>query len=98
MLIDQHIEAVSRLKACLPDGLDALTEVVEDMAPLDTATGREETAYDACDVTTDVERLRIIDTDALYPKAETSDAWKNNGLTFRKPMLQDILKFYVLPF
>ena len=34
------VEAVSRLEACLPDGLDTLAEVIEDMAPLDTASGR----------------------------------------------------------
>ena len=87
------IQAVSRFETRLPDGLDTLAEVIEDMAPLDTASSRQEAAHDARDVTTDVERLRIIDTDALYPKTETSDAWKNDGLTFRKPMLQDVLKF-----
>ena len=87
------IEAVSRLEACLPDGLDTLAEVIEDVASLDTTTSRQEATHDARDVTTDVERLRIINTDALYPKTETSDAWKNNGQTFRKPMLQDVLKF-----
>ena len=34
------IEAVSRFETCLPDGLDTLAEVIEDMAPLDTASGR----------------------------------------------------------
>ena len=68
------IEAVSRLEACLPDGLDTLAEVIEDVASLDTTTSRQEATHDARDVTTDVERLRIINTDALYPKTETSDA------------------------
>ena len=34
------IEVVSRFEACLPDGLDTLAEVIADMAPLDTASGR----------------------------------------------------------
>ena len=34
------VEAVSRFETCLPDGLDTLAEVIEDMAPLDTASGR----------------------------------------------------------
>jgi hypothetical protein len=55
-----------RLKACLPDGFDTFAEVVEDMTALDAATSREETTDDACDVTADVECLRIIHTDAFY--------------------------------
>jgi hypothetical protein len=82
-----------RLKARLPDGLDALAEVVEDMATLNAATSREETADDAGDVTTDVEFLRIIHPDTLYPKAETADSWEYDRLTLGKTVLQDILEF-----
>ena len=74
-----------RLKACLPDGFDAFAEVVEDMATLDAATGWEKTA--------DVEFLRIIHPDTLYPKAETADSWEYDRLTLGKSVLQDILKF-----
>ena len=82
-----------RLKARLPDGFDALAEVVEDMATLNAATSREETADDAGDVTTDVEFLRIIHSDTLYPKAETADSREYDRLTLGKSVLQDILKF-----
>jgi hypothetical protein len=82
-----------RLKARLPDGFDAFAEVVEDMAALDTATGWEETADDAGDVASDVEFLRIIHPDTLYPKAETADSWEYDRLALGKSVLQDILKF-----
>ena len=42
------------------------------MATLDATTGREETTDDAGDMTTDVECLRIIHTDTLHTKTETS--------------------------
>lgn len=51
------------------------------MASLNTATGREETADDACDVAADVECLRVIHPDALYTKTETADAKENDRLT-----------------
>ena len=57
-----------RFKARLPYGFDTLAEVVEDVAALDTATGREETADDSGDVAADVECLRVIHPDALYTK------------------------------
>ena len=82
-----------RLKARLPDGFDALAEVVEDMATLDAATGWEKTADDAGDVASDVEFLRIIHPDTLYPKAETADSWEYDRLALGKSVLQDILKF-----
>ena len=82
-----------RFKARLPYGLDTLAEVVEDMATLDAATGWEETADDAGDVASDVEFLRIIHPDTLYPKAETADSWEYDRLTLGKAVLQDILEF-----
>ena len=69
-----------RFKTRLPDGFDTFAEVVEDMASLNTATGREETADDAGDVTVDVECLRVIHPDALYTKTETADARENDRL------------------
>ena len=63
------------------------------MAALNTATGWEETADDAGDVASDVEFLRIIHPDTLYPKAETADSREYDRLTFRKAVLQDILEF-----
>ncbi|MBR1389520.1 MAG: hypothetical protein IJ569_07860 [Prevotella sp.] len=44
------------------------------MASGDAAAGGEETADDTGDVTTDVEVLRIVDTDTLYAKA-ASNVW-----------------------
>lgn len=70
-----------RLKPRLPYGFDTLAEIIEDMASLNTATGREETADDACDVAADVECLRVIHPDALYTKTETADAKENDRLT-----------------
>ena len=66
----RHI--LSWFEASLPDGLDTLAEVVEDVAVLgpftdvDAATCWKETTDDAGDVTADVECLRIIHTDAFY--------------------------------
>ena len=61
------------------------------MATLDAATGRQETADDAGDVTADVERLRIINPDTFYTKTETSYTWKDNSLPLGKSLLQDVL-------
>ena len=80
-----------RFKARLPDGFDTIAEVVEDMATLDAATGREETTDDAGDMTTDVECLGIIHTDALHAKTETSYTWKDYSLPLGKSLLQDVL-------
>jgi hypothetical protein len=80
-----------RLKARLPDGFDTFAEVVEDMATLDATTGREETTDDAGDMTTDVESLGIIHTNALHTKTETSYTWKDNSLPLGKSLLQDVL-------
>jgi len=75
----------------LPDGLDAVAEVVEDVAALDVATGGEEAADDAGDVVTDVECLGGINTDTLHTKAETADARKDDGLAVAQFLLHDIL-------
>jgi hypothetical protein len=77
----------------MPDGLDALAEVIEDMAALDATASREETADNAGDVLADVECLGIIHTNTLYAKTETADAWEHDCLTLRKPLLQDVLQF-----
>ena len=81
------------LAAFLPRDLHTIAEVIEDMAILDAAAGREETADDAGDVTPDVELVRIIHADALHAKAESANAWEDNCLSFGQPMLQDVLKF-----
>ena len=80
-----------RFKTRLPDGFDTFAEVVEDMATLDATTGREETTDDAGDMTTDVESLGIIYTNALHTKTETSYTWKDNSLPLGKSLLQDVL-------
>ena len=80
-------------EAFLPDDLDAVAEIVEDVAALDAAPCGQETADDTGDVTRDVKVLGIVDTDTLHAKAETADAWKDDRLTFRQPMLEDVLQF-----
>ena len=75
----------------LPDGLDAFAEVVEDVAALDAAAGREKTADDAGDVASDVEVLRVFDTDALHTEAEAANAGKDDGLAFTEFLLHDVL-------
>ena len=79
------------LETFLPDGLDTIAEVVEDMAALDTTASREEAANDSGDVLSDVERLGIIHTDALHTEIETSDARKYHRLTFPQFLFQNIL-------
>ncbi len=63
------------------------------MATLDAATGREETTDDTGDVTADVEGLRVVHTDALYPETEAADAWKDDRLALWEPLFQDVLQF-----
>jgi hypothetical protein len=77
----------------MPDDLHTLAEIIEDVAALNTTASGKETADDAGDVATDVEFLRIIHPDTLYPKAETADSWEYDRLTLGKSVLQDILKF-----
>ena len=72
----------SRFETFLPDGLDTIAEVIEDLATLDATTGRQEAADNAGDVTADVESLRVIHTDAFHAEAEASDAGKHHGVAF----------------
>ena len=81
------IQDSSRFEAFLPDGLDSVAEVVEDVAALDATACGEEAADDAGDVTADVELLRIIDTYTLYAKTETTDSVEHYGLTLGQPFL-----------
>lgn len=67
-------------EAVLPDGFDAVADIVEDVTALDATAWGEETADDAGDVATDVELLRVVDTGALHTKAETADAWEDHRL------------------
>ncbi len=71
----------------MPDGLDAITEVIEDMAALDATASREETADNAGDVLADVECLGIIHTDALYTQTETADTREHDSLTIGQLLL-----------
>ena len=50
-----------RFETCLPDGLDTIAEVVEDVTALNATACGEETADITSDVTTDVECLRVIE-------------------------------------
>ena len=81
-----------RFETCLPDGLDTIAEVVEDVTALNATACGEETADITSDVTTDVECLRVIDTDTLYPKTETADTGEDNGLPVRQSVLEDLLQ------
>ena len=65
----------------MPDGFDAIAEVVENVATLGAAAGGKETANDAGDMTTDVEGLGIVNTDALHTQAETADAGEDNCMS-----------------
>ena len=58
-----------------------------DWFPLGEAT----ICTDAGDMTTDVESLGIIHTNALHTKIETSYTWKDNSLPLGKSLLQDVL-------
>ena len=80
-----------RLEAGLPDGFDAFAEVVEDVAALDAAAGREEAADDAGDVASDVEVLLVFDTDALHTQAEAADAGKDDRLALTQFLLHEVL-------
>lgn len=82
-----------RFETVLPDGLDTLADVVENVAALNATAGGEETADDPGNVLADVELLRIIYTDALHAEAETSDARKDHRLTLPQFLFQDVLQF-----
>lgn len=75
----------------MPDGLDTFAKVVKNMAALNTATGGKETADDAGDVTANVEGFRVVHTNALYTKAETSDAGQYHGLAVAQFLLHGVL-------
>jgi hypothetical protein len=77
----------------MPDSLDTLTEVVENVATLDATASGEETADDTGDVLSDVEVLGIVHTDALHTETETADAREHHRLTLPQFLLQNILKF-----
>ena len=71
-----------RFEAFLPDGFDTVAEVVENVAALNTASSRKESADNSGDVTADVELLWVFDTNAFHTETKTTNTWKDNGLTF----------------
>ncbi len=75
----------------MPDGLDTVTEVVENVATLNATTGGEEAANDTGDMVADVECLRIVHADALYTKTETTYAREHHRLAFSEFLFQNIL-------
>ena len=76
----------------VPDGLHAVAEVIENVAVLDAAAGREEATDNAGDVAADVERLWIIHADALHAEAEAADARQDDSLAVTQFFLQQVLK------
>ena len=62
------------------------------MAALNAAACGEEAADNTGDVLTDVECLRVIDTDTLHAETETANAREHHCLSFGKPVLQNILQ------
>ena len=83
----------SRLKALLPHGFDAVADIVEDMAALGAAAGREETTDDAGNMAADVKLLRVVNADALHAKTEPADTRKDDRLALRQSMFQNTLQF-----
>lgn len=83
---------LSRPEAFLPHGLDAVADIIKDMAALDATPGREETTDDAGDVAADVKLLRVVDAHALHTETEAADAGKYDRMTFRQPLLDNLLK------
>ena len=81
-----------RLEAFLPDGLDVLAEVIDDVAAYGATAGGEEAADDASDVAADVELLRIIDALAFHTQTETADAWQHHRVAVAQPGLHQILQ------
>ena len=77
----------------LPDGLDSVAEVVEDMPALDAAPCGQKAADDAGDVTADVECLRVVDTYAFHAQAETAYAGQDHGLALAEPLFENVLQF-----
>ena len=71
-----------RFETFLPDSLHTIAEVIQDMTALNTTTCGQETTDNASDMSADVKRFGIIDTDALNTQAETSDAREDDCLTF----------------
>ena len=81
-----------RLEAQLPDGGDALAEVVEDVAGCGAATGRKEATDDAGDVTTDVELIGLVYALAFHTEAEAADAWQYDGVAVGELHLHGVLQ------
>lgn len=53
---------LSRFGPLVPNRLDTFAEVVKNVASLDAATGGQEAADDAGDVTADIEGFRVVHT------------------------------------
>ena len=65
----------------MPNRLDTLTEVVENVASLDAATSGQEATDDAGDMTADDEGFRVVLTDAIYTQAVIPSPQKNERKT-----------------
>ena len=100
-----HVDAWAklRLKASLPDGLDTLAEVVEDVAVLgpftdiDAATCWEETTDDSLDMSSYIELFGFFYTNALNTQAKATDAFDDHRLTIGQTVFHHILKFGYAP-
>ena len=93
MALRSMLATILRLEAFLPDGLDTLAEIVEDMAVLHAATSGEEAADDAGDVTSKIEFLRVLNTNTLHTKTETANTGKDDRLTICQLILEKFLQF-----
>ena len=88
MALRSMLATILRLEAFLPDGLDALAEIIEDTAVLHAAAGREEAADDTSDMTSKVEILRVFNTNTLHTKTETANTRKDDRLTICQLILE----------
>lgn len=76
----------------LPDGIDAIAEIIDDVVTAITVTGWEKAADDASDVATTAELLRLIYPLTLHTKAEATDFRNHNGIALGEFHLQGLLQ------
>ena len=81
------------LEAFVPDGLETLAGVVDDVAGGGTVAGGEEAADETGEVTADVEVLGVVDTFTFYADAEPAYAVDDDGLTQCEALLHEFLEF-----
>lgn len=83
---------VLRLAPVLPDGVDAVADVVEDVVAGGAVAGGQEAADDALDVAAQAELLRVVHALALHAEAEAAYLGQDDGVAVGEFHLQRVLQ------